>query len=154
MIGSTRCLAMLTATPLAVAVLISAGCANTPRGAAPPSPASAAIAGTAATAPHSRGPQAPAAAPAYAGDETPASQTQLVESADFALNAERQGFKPEVRNGVVIYCWTDDDIGSRIPSKKCVNQAQLELMLQQRQKQRDALQHGSASGCTPGLNCN
>ena len=152
MIGSTRRFTVLPGAILAVAVLIAAGCANTPRQAAPLSLASATAAGRAANASPSNAPKA--SSPAYAVEETPASQTQLVECADFALNAQRQGFKPEVRNGVVVYCWTDDDIGSRIPSKKCVDKAQLEVMLQQRQKQRDALEHGSASGCAPGMSCN
>lgn len=151
MIGSTRGFAVFPAALLAAAVLVAAGCANTPQ-AAPLPLTSTTAPGTAANASPSNAPQA--SSPAYVVDETPASQRQLVESADFALIAQRQGFKPEVRNGVVIYCWTDDDIGSRIPSKKCVNRAQLDAMLQQRQKQRDALQRGSASGCAPGMNCN
>lgn len=139
--GSARCVTMFRSALLAGALLMAAGCATTP--AASPPPASGAVAGNAV---------ATAQAPAYVADETPASQSELVQSADFTRNAYREGFKPEIRNGAVVYCWTDDDIGSRLPTKKCVNQAQAELLIQQRQAQRDALQR-KTSGCTPGINC-
>jgi hypothetical protein len=92
---------------------------------------------------------AAAAAPVISQDETPMSDTRLVRSAQFSTTAEQHGFKPEVRDGQTVYCWADQDIGSLIPTKKCVDRTQLEIMLQQRQQQRDQMNHGSF-GCTPG----
>lgn len=141
--GLPRCFTMLRSALLAAALAVGAGCATAPGQAVTAPPASGTVAAktTAAT-----------QAPAYAVDETPASETELVQSADFTRKAYLQGFKPEVRNGAVVYCWTDEDIGSRLPTKKCVNRAQAEILIQQRQAQRDALQRMN-SGCTPGVNC-
>jgi len=140
--GLGRCFAMLRSAILGAALVAAAGCAATPQQVASPPPVSAAT-GKAATGTR---------APAYVADETPASESDLVQSADFTRDAYKEGFKPEIRNGAVVYCWTDDDIGSRLPTKKCVNQAQAEILIQQRQAQRDALQRMN-SGCTPGINC-
>jgi hypothetical protein len=140
---SARCFSMLRSALFSAALLLAAACASAPpQGASPPS-ASGTVAGS----------QGAAQAPAYTEDETPASQSELVASADFTANAQRQGFKPEVRNGVVVYCWSDQDIGSRLPTKKCVNQTQLQILLQQRQAQRDAMQRMTGTGCSPGINC-
>ena len=130
----------------ALALAVAAGCAsNPPRGPADTAPATAQ---TPAAAAH-----APAATPmTYGGDETPMSDAELVQSAEFDTRVLREGFKPEVRNGTTVYCWTDEDIGTRIPTRKCVNRAELEIMLQQRQAQRDAMER-TGSGCTPGTNC-
>jgi hypothetical protein len=133
MIISAGCFTMVRPAILALALLITAGCA-----AAPPQAASSA-------------PATGAQAAVY--DETPASQTDLVESAEFALSARREGLKPQVRNGVVVYCWTDQDIGSRLPTKKCVNQTQAQILIQQREAQREAVQRVTGGACTAGLNC-
>ncbi|MGH7105116.1 MAG: hypothetical protein ACREFT_01250 [Acetobacteraceae bacterium] len=90
---------------------------------------------------------------AYSENQTPMSDVRLVESAEFATTALQHGFTPEVRKGAVVYCWIDDNIGSRIPTKKCMDKAQLEITLRQRQAQRDAIEHGHTFGCQPGINC-
>lgn len=124
-------------------VALAAGCAGT-RPQARPLPQRAAIA-----APRS-GAEMPTA---YRDSQTPMSDVQLVESAEFATTALQHGFTPQVRKGVVVYCWIDDNIGSRIPTKKCMDKAQLEITLRLRQAQRDAIEHGHTFGCQPGINC-
>lgn len=69
-------------------------------------------------------------------------------SADVVKRARDAGFKPEVRNGVTVYCWKDADTGSRLPTKKCVGEDQMEMMLERRQAQRDAIQQNNS---TPGI---
>lgn len=81
------------------------------------------------------------------------SDVRLVESAEFATTALQHGFTPDVRDGVVVYCWIDENIGSRIPTKKCMDKMQLDITLQLRQAQRDAIEHGHTFGCQPGINC-
>ena len=135
MIGSALRFRIPRPALLAVILAVAGGCATAPQQVTSPRLAS-------------RG-----QTPSYVEDQTPMSQTELIESANFALSAERHGFTPQVRNGVVVYCWTDDDIGSRIPSKKCVGREQLKIMLQRRQAQRDARRQSTAFGCAPGSNC-
>jgi hypothetical protein len=66
--------------------------------------------------------------------------------ADLVKQAREAGFKPEVRNGVTVFCWNDADIGSRLSTKKCVREAQLRVILDRRQAQRDALQTVPTAG--------
>jgi hypothetical protein len=60
--------------------------------------------------------------------------------------AKDEGFKPEVRNGVTVYCWKDADIGSRFTTKKCVGEDQLQIMLDRRQAQRDEVAKSTTGG--------
>ena len=53
---------------------------------------------------------------------------------------------PCYSRGVSLFCWNDADMGSRIPSKKCVNEAQLQIMLDRRQAQRDQMQQVATAG--------
>ena len=55
------------------------------------------------------------------------------------------GVKPEVRKGVTVFCWEDADIGSRFKTKKCVDENQLQALLEQRQAQRDAITRGGGN---------
>lgn len=137
--GSAPCVKMLRSALLAGAVLMAAGCATSPQ----PLASQARPAATAA---------APTATD-YGASQTPMSDARLVASAEFATNALQHGFTPEVRDGVLVYCWVDEAIGSRIPSKKCMDKTQLEITLRQRQAQRDAIEHGHTFGCQPGINC-
>jgi hypothetical protein len=141
MVKWIRSVERLRPAALAAALVLAAGCAASPPTQSGAQPSSSAASSQPAT--------AAAAAPASYQDETPMSDTRLVSSAQFATNAEQHGFKPEVRNGQTVYCWADKDIGSLIPTKKCVDRTQLDIMLQQRQHQRDQMNQGSF-GCTPG----
>ena len=136
MSGSVRSSQVLRSVILAGVLVVAGGCATTS-----PQPGSQA-----------QGSTASADAPATYQDETPMSDSRLVESANFDTNAVKEGFKPEIRNGETVYCWSDSDIGTRIPTRKCVNRAELEIMLQRRQQQKDAMQQGGG-GCSPGVNC-
>lgn len=107
---------------VAAAITISAGCAST-----------------------SRQPTASARPATKAANETPASAGNLIDSANLTTQAERQGYKPEVHDGAVVYCWTDAETGSSIPTRKCVNQDQMREMLLQSEQQREDMKRNEAS---------
>ena len=65
--------------------------------------------------------------------------------------ARREGFKPKKRDGVTKFCYTDATLGTRFETEKCFDQAQMELLAQQRQDQRNQLGKPTACG---GSNCN
>lgn len=134
--ASSRWLTVLGCLPLAAAIIISTGCASTSR---PPT----ASAGPATAAP-----------PAKTGDQTPASTGSLLDSASLMTLARQEGYKPEVHGGTVIYCWTDAETGTTIPTRKCVNEDQMREMLLQNQQDRQDLQRNEASEKTcPGVAC-
>jgi hypothetical protein len=81
-----------------------------------------------------------------ATSKPPADSKDATPAADVMKKARDAGLKPEVRNGVTLFCWNDADMGSRIPSKKCVNEAQLQIMLDRRQAQRDQMQQVATAG--------
>lgn len=121
------------ACAVAATITIAAGCASVPR--------QSTVAAT--PVPRSRG-----------AEETPASAGSLVDAADLTTAAEEQGYKPEVHGGAVIYCWTDAETGSSIPTKKCVNQDQMREMLLQSQQQRQDIQRNQASQTScPAVSC-
>lgn len=141
--------ALLTATGA-----LAASCASTPPQVQSWTQQAPTPAGPAASQAATTSPRVGTAMPtAYSENQTPMSDVRLVESAEFATTALQHGFTPEVRKGAVVYCWIDDNIGSRIPTKKCMDKAQLEITLRQRQAQRDAIEHGHTFGCQPGINC-
>lgn len=107
------------------AILTAAGCASASR-----QPAASA---------------ATAAPAARAAGGTPASASTLVDSANLTTEARQEGYKPEVHDGAVIYCWTDAETGSSIPTRKCVNQDQMREMLLQSQQVREDRRQSEAS---------
>lgn len=111
---------------VAGAIIISAGCAST------------SLQFTAPVGPAAAGPTARASA------ETPASAASLVDSARLVAQAEREGYKPVIQDGTVIYCWADVDTGSRISTKKCVGSDQMRELLLQDQQQRENAQEREA----------
>lgn len=130
-----RCPTALGYIAVAAAISLAAGCASASR----QSTASA--------------PEA-AAATARTANETPASAGSLVESANLTAQAEEQGYRPEVHDGAVIYCWTDAETGSSIPTKKCVNPDQMREMLLQSRQQRQDMQRNEASRTScPAVSC-
>jgi hypothetical protein len=70
-------------------------------------------------------------------------KTTTSPSPEFLKRAKEVGFNPEVRNSVTVYCWKDADLGSRIPTKKCVGENHLEIILERRQMQRDRLRESN-----------
>lgn len=86
--------------------------------------------------------------------DSPMPAAVVVQSADFSLRAGQEGFQTEVRNGTLLYCWTDASIGTRLPTRKCLDEAQLKLRIQQAQRQREAMHHSLAGPrCPPQINC-
>ncbi len=86
--------------------------------------------------------------------DSPMPATMVIQSADFSLRAAREGFQTEVRNGTLLYCWTDTTIGTRLPTRKCLDAAQLKLRLQQAERQREAMHHSLAGPrCPPQIDC-
>jgi hypothetical protein len=60
--------------------------------------------------------------------------------------AREEGFKPEVRNSVTVYCWKDASLGSRLPTKKCIGEDQLQITLERRELQKEQLRNYPAPG--------
>jgi hypothetical protein len=63
-------------------------------------------------------------------------------SAETIKRASTVGLRAEVRKGGTVYCWEDADIGTRFKTKKCVNENQLEDMIQRLEAQRAQKQRG------------
>jgi hypothetical protein len=116
-----------------------------------PAASSATSASSATTAP-----SAPAAADAgtdsaVTGSESAATNTPSSEpSPELVKEARREGFRPKKRDGVTLFCHTDATLGTRFETEKCVNQAQLQTVVQQREDQRNVMRQQGA--CT-GSNC-
>jgi hypothetical protein len=104
----------------------------------------------------SSGMTADAIAPSTAlAADSPMAASQAIQSADFALQAQQQGYQTVARDGKVFYCWSDQSIGSRIQSTKCLDEAQLRLRMRQQEQQRQAMEHSLAGPkCPQGMACN
>ena len=64
------------------------------------------------------------------------------------------GFYAIVRGGQEMYCWRDKDVGSLIPSTKCVNSAaQLRRVLAQLAEERHRMQEAPGGICGGTGNC-
>ncbi len=64
--------------------------------------------------------------------------------------ATNAGYSPEMHNGEVRFCVVDTDMGSKISSKKCLNEEQLRNRLERSQRQRDDLREWTPQGGTSG----
>jgi hypothetical protein len=124
--------------------------------ATPTSPESAAKPASSTAASPARAP-APAAAgtDSTAKASTPASSATAASSSEpspeVLKEARREGFKPKKRDGVTKFCYSDATLGTRFETEKCFDQAQMEILVQQRQDQRNQL--GKPIACA-GSNCN
>ncbi|MGB6307903.1 MAG: hypothetical protein WBF89_08935 [Steroidobacteraceae bacterium] len=116
--------------------------AQQPASSAPPAANSSTAAATSSTAPAVSSAATTAAEPAHAAS-APAAQTASSDStpappSDETLKkAKSLGMHPEVRKGVTNYCWEDASIGSRFPTKKCVDASQLDEVIAQREADKD-----------------
>jgi hypothetical protein len=89
--------------------------------------------------------QSPAASAA-----APATNPPTGPSAETLKKAKQVGMRPEVeKNGTTLYCWEDATTGTRFKTKKCIDEGQLDAVIEQRQLARD--QTKKALGC--GLVC-
>jgi len=96
--------------------------------------------------PPSASPQATSAAV-----ESPASASQLVDTADFAKKAQDEGWVPQVRDGNVVYCKDESPIGSRLPEKTCLDKVAVQQMMLAEEQQRENMQRAAAAA---GMNGN
>ena len=97
---------------------------------------------------------APVAAPAKAATQTSTlAAAPDVPPADVLKKARRAGYHTRIKNGEVLYCKTDAQLGTRITQENCLNQNMLVLTLERVQLQRDQML--SNHGCTtsPGNPC-
>ena len=96
-----------------------------------PPPAAASEAAAPATA-------APASTSTPAAAQSTASDSASGKPSDETVKkAKSMGLHAEVRKGATVYCWEDSSVGSRFPTKKCVNENQLDDIVQQRQAVQD-----------------
>jgi hypothetical protein len=119
--ASSRVFSPLCYLAAAAAAALLAGCAGTPQN------------------PSSQ------AAPA---EESPASASKMVDTADFTKRAQDDGWRPEVRNGQVLYCKDEAPLGSRLPEMTCLNKTGVEQMMLAEDRQRQQLQRSTQA---PGI---
>jgi hypothetical protein len=102
---------------------------------------------------------APAAAPAPAATAAPASPAPVVvvhtstvaatpdvPSADLLKKARNAGLHTKVKQGVVYYCKTEADMGSRFTSERCYDENQLAQFLIAQQAARDQFSKQTCGG--------
>jgi hypothetical protein len=130
MAASPRIRSPLSCLAIAAIVTVVAGCAGSPQ---PSSPA----------------PSSANATPA-ASAETPASVSNLVDTADFTKKAQDEGWRPEVRDGQVVYCKDESPLGSRLPELTCLNKTSVAQMMLAEERQREAMQRAAAAAGQSG----
>lgn len=83
---------------------------------------------------------------------TPASVSELVDTAKFTKMAQDEGWQAEVRGGRVLYCLNEAPVGSRLPEMTCLDKASLQQRMLAEEQQRQSMQRPSAAaGCSqPG----
>jgi hypothetical protein len=129
---------LISAAAIACCVL-AVGCSSTP---SPAKPSAAA-------------PVAAAPAPAAASSATPDAKIVMVPMTSdltaLTKAARSEGYTPRTRNGTVVFCKTDQQIGTRFQSMSCISQDDVALVVQRAQDQRNdvqALQRKSLNGPT------
>jgi hypothetical protein len=61
------------------------------------------------------------------------------------------GYRPETKNGTTMYCQETANIGTRFPTKKCLNEQQLNGVLDIQHQQQDSMR--KPINCTGGPGC-
>ena len=70
------------------------------------------------------------------------------DNAAVAKKAKQAGWRPEVQNGDTVYCRSDAQVGSRFSTRRCVNETQLALLIEQAEYDKDQLkQRGCGGNC-------
>ena len=109
-----------------------------PAAPAPPAPATAPAHGHEATAPHEARAPAPAESAAAATAEPAEAKTQ---EADNQKRLYAAGYRPEIQNGVRLWCRRELTLGSRLAAQKnCGTAESLAQAVQQNQRQIDDAQ--------------
>ena len=137
--------------------------APAPSAPAPSAPASSAPteSATSSAKPSSSTTSSSATAPATvaAGTDSTAAASKPASSATDASSepspevlkeARREGLKPKKRNGVTMFCQRDKSIGTNFETEKCYDQQHMEMLVEQRQDQRNVMQQ--SVGCS-GSTC-
>jgi hypothetical protein len=122
-------------------VFVLAACASTP------SPTESSHSAASANTAH--------AAAASSPTETPAPASKLITQADLVKRAWQDGLPVHVRisNGDPVYCWSENKMGSMIPSTYCLTQGQLQTLLVQREQARQIRQNQAATRCANTQYC-
>ena len=110
------------------------------------SASTAAAASTNAPAPASA--DAPAPVQKIVVHEVPAraAATPDVPSEDVLRKARTAGYHTKVAHGIVYYCKSETELGTRFSNEVCLDENQLEQTLLQQQAQRDQLKNHACSG--------
>ena len=61
------------------------------------------------------------------------------------------GYHPETKNGITMYCQETANIGTRFPTKKCLNEQQLNGVVDIQHQQQDSMR--KPINCTGGPGC-
>jgi hypothetical protein len=61
------------------------------------------------------------------------------------------GYHPETKNGKTMYCQETANIGTRFPTKKCLDEQQLNGVLDIQHQQQDSMR--KPINCTGGAGC-
>ena len=133
--------------------------AQAPPGAPPSpaaSPAASAVQGSATSAaptqsPAPPGADAPTATPTAAPAASPAPAAPATPSAETLKKARMAGYRPETKNGATMYCQETANIGTRFPTKKCINEQQLNGVIDIQHQQQDSMR--KPINCTGGTGC-
>jgi hypothetical protein len=111
---------------------------------APASPATAPAVTSPAPAPTQSPapPSAPTATPTAAPTEpaaSPAPAAPAGPSADTLKKARMAGYHPETRRGITLYCQETANLGTRFATKKCLDEQQLNGVLDIQRQQQDSM---------------
>jgi hypothetical protein len=115
----------------------------------PPAPAAPAS-DTAATTQSPAPPSTPAAAPTQPA-ASPAPAAPAGPSAETLKKARMAGYRPETKNGTTMYCQETANLGTRFPTKKCLNEQQLNGVVDIQHQQQDSMR--KPINCTGGPGC-
>jgi hypothetical protein len=61
------------------------------------------------------------------------------------------GYRPETKNGITMYCQETANIGTRFATKKCLNEQQLNGVVDIQHQQQDSMR--KPLNCTGGPGC-
>jgi hypothetical protein len=104
-------------------------------------------------------PSSSATAPATAGTDSATTASKPASSASASSSepspevlkeARREGFKPKKRDGVTMFCYSDASLGTKFVTEKCFDQHHMEMLVQQREDQRNLMKQ---QGACSGANC-
>jgi hypothetical protein len=89
--------------------------------------------------------------PPAAAAGTDAAATATEPSPELLKAARREGFTPKKRNGVTKFCQSEAKMNTRFVTETCIDEAQLQQTIQQRQDVRNQLsQQGACVGACKG----